>query len=78
MLGFTASEPAFPTSVLVIGAVVTVQVMKGNKPAEVYTEKAEIRDIIEVVSATGKTVTLQPKGNIEKNPGNSPFTEPQI
>ncbi len=48
--------------VLVIGAVVTVQVMKGNKPAEVYTEKAEIRDIIEVVSATGK---IQPETELK-------------
>lgn len=43
-------------------AVVAVQLMKGNKPTEVYTEKAEIRDIIEVVSATGK---VQPETELK-------------
>src|SRR5919112_527729 len=48
--------------VLVIGAVVTIQILKGNKPTEVYTEKAAIRDIIEVVSATGK---IQPETELK-------------
>jgi len=48
--------------VLVIGAVITVQVMKGNKPTEVYTENATVRDIIEVVSATGK---IQPETELK-------------
>lgn len=48
--------------VLVIGTVVTIQVMQGNKPTEVYTEKAAIRDIIEVVSATGK---IQPETELK-------------
>ena len=48
--------------VLLIASVVVVQVLKGNKPTEVYTEKAEVRDIIEVVSATGK---IQPETEVK-------------
>lgn len=48
--------------VVIIAAVVIVQVSKGNKPTEVYVEKAEIRDIIEVVSATGK---IQPETELK-------------
>lgn len=48
--------------VVVIGTVVTVQILKGNKPTEVYVEKAEIRDIIEIVSATGK---IQPETELK-------------
>jgi HlyD family secretion protein len=48
--------------VLVIGLVVTMQVLNGNKPTEVYTEKAAIHDIIEVVSATGK---IQPETELK-------------
>jgi HlyD family secretion protein len=48
--------------VLVIGTVVTVQVLNGNKPTEIYTEKAAIRNIIEVVSATGK---IQPETELK-------------
>jgi HlyD family secretion protein len=48
--------------VVVIGAVVTIQVMRGNKPTEVYTEKAMVRNIIEVVSATGK---IQPETEVK-------------
>ncbi len=48
--------------VVVIAAVVTLQAVKGNKPTEVYTEKAGIRDIIEVVSATGK---IQPETELK-------------
>jgi HlyD family secretion protein len=47
---------------LIIGTVVAVQVLKGNKPTEVYTEKATIRDIIEIVSATGK---IQPETELK-------------
>lgn len=48
--------------VLVIVAVVVMQVMKGNKPLEVYTQKASIRQIIEIVSATGK---IQPETELK-------------
>jgi len=48
--------------VVLIAAVVIVQVLKGNKPTEVYTEKAEIRDIVEIVSATGK---IQPETELK-------------
>lgn len=48
--------------VVVIGSVIGVQISQGNKPTEVYTEKASIRDIIEVVSATGK---IQPETEVK-------------
>lgn len=48
--------------VLVIGTIVVVQIMKGSKPTEVYVEKVEIRNIIEVVSATGK---VQPETELK-------------
>lgn len=48
--------------ILLIGSVIAIQVLKGNKPAEIYTEKAEIRTIIEVVSATGK---IQPETELK-------------
>jgi HlyD family secretion protein len=44
--------------VLVIAAVVTYQALQGSKPTEVYTEKASIRSITEMVSATGR---IQPE-----------------
>ncbi len=48
--------------VVIIGIVVTVQAMKGNKPTEVYTEKAQVRNIIELVAATGK---VQPETELK-------------
>lgn len=48
--------------VLAIASVVAVQLLKGSKPSEVYTEHAAIRDIIEVVSATGK---IQPETELK-------------
>jgi HlyD family secretion protein len=48
--------------VLAITAIIIVQVMKGSKPTEVYTEKAALRSIIEVVSATGK---IQPETEVK-------------
>ena len=48
--------------VLAIASVVVVQVLKGNKPTEVYTETAQIRNIVEVVSATGK---IQPETELK-------------
>lgn len=48
--------------VVVIGAVITMQLLNGNKPTEIYTEKATVRDIIEVVSATGK---IQPETELK-------------
>jgi HlyD family secretion protein len=50
------------TGIVLIGAVITMQVVKGNKPLEVYTEKAVIRDIVEIVSATGK---IQPETEVK-------------
>jgi HlyD family secretion protein len=47
---------------LLIVSVIVVQVLKGIKPAEIYTEKASIRDIIEIVSATGK---IQPETELK-------------
>jgi hypothetical protein len=44
------------TGTLVIALVVMMQVLKGNKPTEVYIEKAEVRDIIEIVSAAGNRI----------------------
>lgn len=48
--------------VLLIITVIIVQVLKGSKPTEVYTEKASVRNIIEVVSATGK---IQPETELK-------------
>ncbi len=48
--------------VLVIAIVVITQVLKGSSPIEVYTEKAMVRNIIEVVSATGK---IQPETELK-------------
>lgn len=48
--------------VLLIASVIIVRVLKGNKPLEVYTEQAQVRDIIEVVSATGK---IQPETELK-------------
>src|SRR4051812_31619610 len=48
--------------VLLIASVIVIQLLKGNKPAEVYTEKAVKRNITEVVSATGK---IQPETELK-------------
>lgn len=48
--------------VVVIGVVVTIKLMGGNKPTDVYTEQATVKDIIEVVSATGK---IQPETELK-------------
>lgn len=48
--------------VLLIAIVVAVNVSKGAKPLEIYTAKAEVRDIVEVVSATGK---IQPETEVK-------------
>src|ERR1043165_543941 len=44
--------------VVVIGTVLAVSASQGNKPTEIYTEKTAVRNIVEVVSATGK---IQPE-----------------
>lgn len=49
-------------SLLLIISVLGYKMMKGSKPTEVYTEKAEVRDIIEIVSATGK---IQPETELK-------------
>lgn len=49
-------------SVTVIAGVLIMQVMQGSKPIEIYTEKASVRNIIEVVSATGK---IQPETELK-------------
>lgn len=48
--------------VLVIAVIVGIQVAKGSKPIEVYTEKVMLRNIVEVVSATGK---IQPETELK-------------
>ena len=48
--------------VLLVASVVVVQLLKGSKPTEVYTENAQIRDIVEIVSATGK---IQPETELK-------------
>jgi HlyD family secretion protein len=48
--------------VLVIAIIVGIQVAKGSKPIEVYTEKVIFRNIVEVVSATGK---IQPETELK-------------
>ncbi len=45
-----------------IGIFVVMQVLKGSAPIEVYTENAAVRNIIEVVSATGK---IQPETELK-------------
>jgi HlyD family secretion protein len=53
--------------ILIIGVVIVLIItvlkfMNGNKPLEVYTEKTTIRNIVEVVSATGK---IQPETELK-------------
>lgn len=48
--------------VVLVGVVVAVKLANGNKPTEVYVEKAAVRDIIEIVSATGK---IQPETELK-------------
>jgi len=48
--------------VVLVASVIVVKVAKGNKPTDVYTEKATVRDIIEIVSATGK---VQPETELK-------------
>ncbi|MBL7910512.1 MAG: efflux RND transporter periplasmic adaptor subunit [Bacteroidia bacterium] len=48
--------------VVIILSVVLVKYMNGNKPFEVYTQKATTRTIIELVSATGK---IQPETELK-------------
>jgi len=48
--------------VTLIAIIIFMQVIKGSAPIEVYTEKAGIRNIIEVVSATGK---IQPETELK-------------
>ena len=50
------------SGVVLIALVVVSQVLKGSKPTEVYTEDAGVRNIIEVVSATGK---VQPETELK-------------
>ncbi len=48
--------------IVIILSVVLVKYMNGNKPFEVYTQKATTRTIIELVSATGK---IQPETELK-------------
>lgn len=53
--------------ILIIGVLIIITIMvlnflKGNKPLEVYTQKAKLKNIIEVVSATGK---IQPETELK-------------
>ena len=48
--------------VLIIISIVIVQVMQGSAPIEIYVERATIRSITEVVSATGK---IQPETELK-------------
>lgn len=48
--------------VVIVLIITVLKFMNGNKPLEVYTEKTEIRNIIEVVSATGK---IQPETELK-------------
>ena len=48
--------------VALIAIVVAFKLSGGNKPVEVYAEKAAVRDIIEVVSASGK---IQPETEVK-------------
>jgi len=47
---------------LAIASVIAIQMLKGSKPTEVYSEDAQVRNIIEVVSATGK---IQPETEVK-------------
>ncbi|MBA3681303.1 MAG: efflux RND transporter periplasmic adaptor subunit, partial [Bacteroidetes bacterium] len=47
---------------IIILSVVLIKYMNGNKPFEVYTQKASTRTIIELVSATGK---IQPETELK-------------
>lgn len=48
--------------VAIVAGVITMQVLKGNAPVEIYTEKATVRNVIEIVSATGK---IQPETELK-------------
>lgn len=48
--------------IVIILSVVLIKYMNGNKPFEVYTQKATTRTIIELVSATGK---IQPETELK-------------
>ncbi len=48
--------------VALIAIIVVFQILKGSAPTEIYTEKAAMRNIIEVVSATGK---IQPETELK-------------
>lgn len=53
--------------IIIIGSVIILsfivfQILNGNKPTEVFTEKAIIKDIVEIVSATGK---IQPETELK-------------
>ena len=48
--------------IVVIAAVTFVKVMNGSQPTEVYVEKTQLRNIIEIVSATGK---VQPETELK-------------
>jgi HlyD family secretion protein len=48
--------------VILISIVVIMKVMSGIAPTEIYSEKASVRNIIEVVSATGK---IQPETELK-------------
>lgn len=48
--------------VVLIAVVVGMQVVKGSAPVEIYTEKAQVRNIVEIVSATGK---IQPETELK-------------
>lgn len=50
------------TGVVLVAIVVVAKLAGGSKPAEVYVEKAAVRDIIEIVSATGK---IQPETELK-------------
>ncbi|HQQ93145.1 MAG TPA: efflux RND transporter periplasmic adaptor subunit [Bacteroidia bacterium] len=43
-------------------AVIVISLLQGAKPTEVYTEKTKVRDIVELVSATGK---VQPETELK-------------
>lgn len=47
---------------VLVAVVVGINVSKGSQPLEVYTEKAVVKDIIEIVSATGK---IQPETEVK-------------
>ena len=54
--------------IIIIGIVlvaffVIIKISNGNKPTEVYTEHALVKDIVEIVSATGK---IQPEIHLLK------------